>query len=836
LAGTSQFHQSRARSDKLPFKRGISDMRIGVVIPLFRQAQFLIECVTSILSQTLMPEGIVIVNDGCPNPSSDILPRAIAAAWPQQTLYLRQENRGLSGARNAGVRALLNRWPEIEAILPLDADDWLEEHSLEAMARRLASEDYCDWVYPDFQRFGSDFNTWKPVQRLNPFRFFFENSCAASSLIRRRVFEAGVFYDEKMRDGYEDWEFFLRAIIRGFWGTPAGNVGFNYRVKRTSMLVEADKKYKHTLQSMHENLHIKPWTLTACEHKYMPRFRFIDDHGRRNDFSDPMHAPAWEHTSDPDYVPPITILGSGTAFELLKRSGTLRGVLFSVQYRVRTDALRIDLKHRKSGLGVELKRDLGDIPALFAIQSTRLADGSISANNILSIASSAQSLVISSPDHSDVAINSNTVDFEFLFRHAGALPGSEAETAAGLLESRQMSNTWFAREHHLVCGETTYPLIRDGEIDICFVVPWLRLGGVDQCVLKCAEALKRSVKSVRLHLLFTDFRVVDFDRAELLAFDEIVSVAHCEHDERLQLLSRMLSSMDIVINANSLQGYQALPLLPKRSRAVHRPMCISYLQANEEEPNGRLFGYPYIACEYENEVDYFLVVSEQLRDFLINSGVNEERIRIGRNAPAVQPATREQALLLADRKATRQCCAGGHLKLLFAGRLDFQKGLSRLASFVQLADREGINLSLTIVGSATLAGETVDWPANRVRLVEATRDPTTLARHFEDADAFILLSRWEGVPLALLDAMAHGCIVVATSVGAVGELVVDGINGFLCPSSGGDDVVARAALDHVKTVLADPSGCREMRRRATETAMDFTWDKVAANLEEFLVV
>ena len=115
---------------------------------------------------------------------------------------------------------------------------------------------------------------------------------------------------------------------------------------------------------------------------------------------------------------------------------------------------------------------------------------------------------------------------------------------------------------------------------------------------------------------------------------------------------------------------------------------------NEEAANETLFGYPYVACEYEREIDCFLVVSEQLRDFLINSGVNEERIRIGRNAPVVRPATREQALLLADRKAARQLCADDRFELLFVGRLDFQKGLSRLAAFIRLADREGINLGL----------------------------------------------------------------------------------------------------------------------------------------------
>jgi glycosyltransferase involved in cell wall biosynthesis len=302
------------------------------------------------------------------------------------------------------------------------------------------------------------------------------------------------------------------------------------------------------------------------------------------------------------------------------------------------------------------------------------------------------------------------------------------------------------------------------------------------------------------------------------------------------MLKSLLSSMDIIVNAHSMPAYQALPLLPKRSQAVHRPLYIAYLHAYAVAADGTPYGYPYVACEYENEIDYFMVISEEIRDFLINSGVNEERIRIGRNAPVVRPATREQGLLLADRKAARRLCADYRFELLFAGRLDFEKGISRLAAFSRLADCEGISVRLTIVGATILGGEKVDWPANRVRLIEATNDPATLARHFEDADGFILLSRWEGVPLALLDAMAHGCIVVATDVGAVGELVADGVNGFLCPSSGSDDVIARAALERFKTVLSDLSGCRKMRRLATETAMNFTWDQVAAQLKELLML
>ena len=187
----------------------------------------------------------------------------------------------------------------------------------------------------------------------------------------------------------------------------------------------------------------------------MPRFRFIDEHERCYDFSDPMLAPAWERTSDPGYVPPITILGSGTAFELLKRSGTLRGILFCVQHQVRTHALRIVLEHRETGLGFELKQGLGGIPALFAVQSAWLADGSISADNIRSVVSSAHSLAISSPDHRELPINSNALDFELLFRHASVLASFlKRETRSSALSKAASPRTLGSLE------SITWPLAR----------------------------------------------------------------------------------------------------------------------------------------------------------------------------------------------------------------------------------------------------------------------------------------------------------------------------------------------------------------------------------------
>ena len=811
-------------------------MRIGVVIPLFKQSEYLIECVTSALDQTLQATGIVIINDGCPNPSSDTLSRTLAAAWPERLLYVRQQNGGLSSARNRGVRELLARWPQIEAIFPLDADNWLDTRALEMMAAHLASDDRLDWVYPDMQRFGGDFIDSKPWPRLSPFRLIFRNQCDAGCLIRRRVFDAGFLYDETMRQGFEDWEFFLRAALRGFRGGSAASAGFYYRVRKASMLTEAMKEFeavKRSLYDRHPGI-LEPWNLVACEHKYMPRFRFIDEALTVRDFSDPQQAPAWNQALDPGYAPPITIVGSSAAFDLLSRTGTLRGLLLFIQHEARTRTLVIGFENGRAGIYFDRKKGFTDAPPLLAFQTKWLNEGIISSDSIESTIGGADGLIVGGGDYT--LSPQERVDFRPLLHHARALASNEAVKDEGPLEWRALSNSWFAGWHQLESDpvEIVYPLAVAQDINVCFVVPCLRSDRSSQCVVGVAEAIRRLNKNLRIHLLVTEAGTIDLAEGPH-AFDEIVSVAHCEREHQLSMTANVLGSMDVIINAHSEVGYGALPLLRRRTRAIHRPVYIAYLhQPAGTTENEIAAGSPHIACGYENEIDAFLVMSDELRDFVSNCGVNEERIQVARHAPIIRLPTREQALLLADQKATRQVERSCPLELLLVGRVDSEIDMSRLGQFIQRAEQADINLRLTMIGSAVVGGRKVDWPwsSDQVRLVEPTADRATLARCLERADGAMSLS--EDVPLALLDAMAHGCIVVAADSSPVGALVVDGVNGLLYPSSGSDDAIAGAALKQIKTVLADRTGCRELRERAVDTAMRFTWDQVASVLEGFL--
>jgi glycosyltransferase involved in cell wall biosynthesis len=94
-------------------------------------------------------------------------------------------------------------------------------------------------------------------------------------------------------------------------------------------------------------------------------------------------------------------------------------------------------------------------------------------------------------------------------------------------------------------------------------------------------------------------------------------------------------------------------------------------------------------------------------------------------------------------------------------------------------------------------------------------------------DAFVLTSRWEGLPRVVIEAMAAGVPVVATDVGGVSEVVRDGVSGLLVPA-GQPDSVARAAL----RVLFEPGLAGRLRESATASLSGFDIADMARGIED----
>ena len=101
-----------------------------------------------------------------------------------------------------------------------------------------------------------------------------------------------------------------------------------------------------------------------------------------------------------------------------------------------------------------------------------------------------------------------------------------------------------------------------------------------------------------------------------------------------------------------------------------------------------------------------------------------------------------------------------------------------------------------------------------------------VARAMQSTDAFVLPSFAEGVPVVLMEAQASGKPVVATQVAGVGELVEDGVNGFIVPP--GDMQRLSAAI---RRLAGDPALCALMGAAGPDrVAADFDIATEAARL------
>lgn len=119
---------------------------VSVIVPAYNAAAYIKETLESVFAQTYRHFEIIVVNDGSPDtPALE----EVLLPYRDRIVYLTQENRGLSGARNTGLRAATG-----SLVALLDADDiWLPDY-LEVQAKFLREHPEFDLVYCNAKFFG----------------------------------------------------------------------------------------------------------------------------------------------------------------------------------------------------------------------------------------------------------------------------------------------------------------------------------------------------------------------------------------------------------------------------------------------------------------------------------------------------------------------------------------------------------------------------------------------------------------------------------------------------------------------------------------------------------
>jgi glycosyltransferase involved in cell wall biosynthesis len=166
--------------------------------------------------------------------------------------------------------------------------------------------------------------------------------------------------------------------------------------------------------------------------------------------------------------------------------------------------------------------------------------------------------------------------------------------------------------------------------------------------------------------------------------------------------------------------------------------------------------------------------------------------------------------------------APGPIRLLYAGRLEFQKGYDVVLHTVERLARLGTDFHLTVAGDGSLNGMLDGLPdaaRDRIRFL-GFQQRDALPEVFSQADALLFPSRYDGWGLAVVEAMAAGMPVLGSiHAGACVDLIQDGITGFLVDPFRTDDLFERLRLFLGRPEMLDAMG-REARRRARE--MDVT--------------
>lgn len=200
----------------------MNDSLVSIIVPVYNQADYLVETLDSVLSQTYNLWECIIINDGSIDDSERI---ALEYCKKDSRFsYIYQENQGVVSARNNAIAQSHGKY-----ILLLDGDDMISPEYLELAVPILEKDELIKIVHCEVEMFG-DNRKKMFLPDVSIRNLLSRNCCVCTSLFRRIDFDRVGGFKEYMKKGLEDWDFFLSLLAEGGETYKLNKPLFFYRI------------------------------------------------------------------------------------------------------------------------------------------------------------------------------------------------------------------------------------------------------------------------------------------------------------------------------------------------------------------------------------------------------------------------------------------------------------------------------------------------------------------------------------------------------------------------------------------------------------------------------
>ena len=245
---------------------------ISVIVPVYNNHDKLRKTFESINSQTLEKElyELIIVNDASTNPETIAFLHDLEAHFDQEInrkVVTHKTNQWLAAARNTGVQNSQGKY-----ICSIDPGDYIAKDYLKKACLILEAYPNAAWVYPGVKRFGHVEKIEIPPD-FNARKFFFDNFSVSSSVIRKEAYKK-VSGQRKwdIRNNvrlYEDWDFLIRLMGKGYYGLPLKEPLFYYHQDLKSTMTRNWKDHLSSSYLVYFKNKVRFFVVRRAQKKYL---------------------------------------------------------------------------------------------------------------------------------------------------------------------------------------------------------------------------------------------------------------------------------------------------------------------------------------------------------------------------------------------------------------------------------------------------------------------------------------------------------------------------------------------------------------------------------------